>query len=129
STSSPRRRASDLGLVQGLAEPGDVLIALGRRGAERDQVIVVEVQPVGAELGQAVHRLYRVQRRTSLGPERVAGLPAHSAQAERELVGGGRSHGAHPLGFCLSSQLSPLTTTVTRAGRAVNRRAVPGWRR
>ena len=49
------------GRVQRLTEALDVALALGVRGSEGDQVVVVEGHAVGAELGQALHRLDRVE--------------------------------------------------------------------
>ena len=84
------------GLLQGLPEPLDVPLPLVAVGAEGDQVVVVEGDAVGAQLGQAVDRLHRVQRRPGGVAEGVPGRPAHGPQAEAELVlsgGAGLIHG------------------------------------
>ena len=46
----------------------------------------MEVDAVGAELGEAVHRLDRVERRADLVAERIAAAVADGPQAEREAV-------------------------------------------
>ena len=57
----------------------------GRR-AEGHEVVVVEVDAVGAELGQPVHRLDRVERRPHLVAERIAARVADGPQTEGEVV-------------------------------------------
>ena len=62
-TERAQRRKKRVGdLVEGGLEPSNVLVALLVVAAERDQVVVVEGHAVGAELGEPVHRLDRVQR-------------------------------------------------------------------
>ena len=53
----------DAGLVEGALEAGEDLVALGVVGAERDDVVVVERHVRGAQLGELVHRLDRVEPR------------------------------------------------------------------
>ena len=56
---------------------------LGVVTAERDEVVVVEGDAVGAELGEPVHGLDRVERRAGRVAERVAGLPARPSTGRR----------------------------------------------
>ena len=74
------------GLRERLLEVADDLLALGRGGVDRDQVVVVEVDAVGAHLGQQVHELHRRQDRADGLAERVAAGVADGPEAERELV-------------------------------------------
>ncbi len=74
-------------LVEGVLEASDVLLTSAFLGAEGDEVVVVEGDAVGAEVGQSVDRLDRIERRTRGVPERVASPVAHGPQPERELVG------------------------------------------
>ena len=59
-------------------------------GAEREDVVVVEGDAVGAELGEPVDRLGRVERRADRAAEHVDALPADRPQAEGEPVLAGR---------------------------------------
>ena len=56
----------------------------------------MEVDAVGAELGELVHARDRVERRAHLGAERIAAPVADRPQSEREVVlGPGRVAVAH----------------------------------
>jgi hypothetical protein len=79
-------RHDEAGLVQGGAEAGDQPVALGGVRAEGDEVVVVEGDAVGAQLGEAVHGLDGVQRGPGGVAEGVAGLPADGPESEGELV-------------------------------------------
>ncbi len=79
-------RHDQAGLVQGVLELRDDLVATAGVATERHQVVVVERDPVRAQLGQPVHRLDRVERTSGRVAERVAGRPADRPQAEGELV-------------------------------------------
>ena len=85
-----RRRHLDAhaGLGQRLLEPLEGRLA---GGVVRAQVVVVERDGRGAELGEPVHRLDRVERGADGAAEDVDALPAHGPEAEAELVvlGGG----------------------------------------
>ena len=83
-------RDDEAGLGQCVLEPGDLLVALGRVGAEWHQVVIVEGHAPGAEFVQLVHRLDRVEVGPGRVTERVAGLPADRPQPEAELVGRSR---------------------------------------
>ena len=72
--------------------------------AERDQVVVVEGHPGGAELGQPVHGLHRVERRPGRVAERVAAEPADRPQPEGEPVFLGRNRGESRHGSSTSVQ-------------------------
>ncbi len=80
-------RDDQAGLGQRVLEPGDLLVALARLGAERHQVVVVERHAPRAELAELVHRLDRVEVGAGRVTERVTGLPADRPQSEAELVG------------------------------------------
>ncbi len=95
-------RHHQAGLVQGRAEPLDVLVPRAVVAAERDQVVVVEGDAGSTQLGQPVHGLDRVDRRPGGVTERVAGLPAHGPEAEGEVVGRGGSQVAHVVGVLRS---------------------------
>src|SRR5438093_290116 len=62
----------------------------GLGGVEGEDVVVVEVHPVGAELGQLVHGPLGGHRRPHRAPEHVNSLPAHRPDAEREAILAGR---------------------------------------
>lgn len=103
-------RHGHAGGVQGLAEALDVLLALALGGPEGDQVVVVEGHAVGAQLGQALHRLDRVKGTPRGVAERVPSLPADGPEAEGEpVVGGGLV--AHRAAPCLKT----VSLTVSRA--------------
>ena len=70
---------------------------VGVVAAERDDVVVVEVDAVGAELGELLQRVHRVHRRPGRAAEGVDALPADGPQPEGELVlgGGGGDLDAH----------------------------------
>ena len=72
-----RHRHLHAGLVEGLAEALQDGLPLAVAGAEGHEVVVVEVDAVGAELGQPVHRVHRVERRPHLQAE---GIPARVAR-------------------------------------------------
>ena len=63
---------------------------VGVVAAERDQVVVVEVDAVGAELGELLQRVTGSIGGPGGVAERVAALPADGPQAEGELVVRGR---------------------------------------
>ena len=87
----------DPGVGQGLLEVLDDLVALGRRGVDRHEVVVVEVDAVGPHLGQQVDDLDRREHRAHRLAEGVAAGVADRPEAERELVlrlgGEGVAHG------------------------------------
>src|SRR3954471_8886302 len=76
----------EAGLGQGSFELVDDPGPLAAAGSGWDQVVVVELDAVRAELGEFVHRLYGCQDRPGGLAEQVAGLPADGPQAEAELV-------------------------------------------
>src|SRR5690606_22013231 len=82
--------ADHAGLVDGLLQPSDQLVALRLGGVEGDQVVVVEGEAPGAELLELAHGLEGVEVGPGSGAELVAGGPAHGPQAEGELVRRGR---------------------------------------
>src|SRR5690606_12164315 len=83
----------DAGLVGGLLEVGEDLLARGVVGPERDDVVVVEGDGPGAELGELRRVLARVEGGPGGRAELVVGGPADRPEAEGELVvGGGLAH-------------------------------------
>jgi hypothetical protein len=74
------------GLVERPAEVRLDALALGVVGFGREQVVVVEADPVRAQLGQLAHGVGRVQARPRLHAERVIPLVAHRPEPEGELV-------------------------------------------
>ncbi len=77
------------GCVECGAEPLDRLLAGGVAGAEGDQVVVVERDAVGAELGQPLDALDGIEGGPGGVAEGVPPLPADGPQAEGEPVRGG----------------------------------------
>src|SRR5689334_9586042 len=97
-------RDGQAGLRERVLEPGDQLGPVGLGRAERDQVVVVERHPGRAELGQPVHGLHRVERRSGRVAERVAAEPADRPQPESEPVFLGRNWGESRHGSSTSVQ-------------------------
>ncbi len=77
------------GVGEGLLEAVDLVLADGGRGTEREQVVIVEGEAVGAELGQARDRLDGVQRGAGRAAERVGPVVTDGPEAEGKFVGGG----------------------------------------
>ncbi len=73
-------------LFQGATEALNDGPAFCGRGAGRHEVVVVEVDAVGTERGEAVHGLDRIEGRPHLGPERIAAAVAHGPETEGEAV-------------------------------------------
>ena len=76
--------------VGGLLEPPSTLLPGRVVGVEREHVVVVEGDPPGAELGQALGVLPRVEGRAAGRAERVGARPADGPEAEGEPVFGAR---------------------------------------
>jgi len=76
-------------------EPGDDPVALGVVGVEGEDVVVVEGDAPGAELGELLGVLPGAQGGAGRLAEGIGGEPADRPQAERELVllGGLANHG------------------------------------
>jgi len=74
------------GLGQRPLEVGDDALALGGRGVNGHQVVIVEIDAIGAHFGQQVHDLHWRERIAHLHTERVAPPVAHRPQAEGEFV-------------------------------------------
>lgn len=106
-------RHREPGAVQGGPEALDDRVALGVRGAEGDQVVVVEGDAVRAEVGEPLDGLDGVERRAGRLAERVAALPADGPEAEGEAVlGGGGEELRHGVSFSCSRDLfSEITNT------------------
>jgi hypothetical protein len=143
-----RGRHDEPCLGQGLAERGDPLVPLGLAGTELEYVVVMEVDPVGAELGELAHRPLGGHGRPGGAAEHVDALPADGPDAEREPVfAGGRvtvgGHGSSP--FCRAApgagtrhrefetfrQLLPVLAGLrhrTAVGSEVSRRGLTWYR-
>ena len=72
--------------VERAAEIADDAVALGGRGVDGDQVVVVEVDAVGAELGEPVHARDGIERRPDAFAERIAAAVADRPESEGEFV-------------------------------------------
>ena len=81
-----RHRHDQALLVQRLLEIADDPVALGRRCIDRDQVIVMEVDPPGADLAQQLYQLHRRARFPHTHAKRVAAGVADRPQAKAEFV-------------------------------------------
>ena len=81
------------GLVRGVLEPTQPLPLGGLVGVEGEDVVVVEGDPPGAELGEPVGVLPGIEDRPGGRAERVDARPAHRPQSEGEpVVGCGSAH-------------------------------------
>ncbi len=69
-----------------LGELLDDAVALGGRGVDRHEIVVVEVDAPGADLAEQLRGLDRGQWRTDFGPERIAAAIGDGPQAEGKLV-------------------------------------------
>ena len=99
-----RGRDHEAGVGEALLEAGDDRVAGCVVAAERDHVVVVEVDAVGAEAGELLKGVDGVHRRAGGAAERVDPLPADGPETEGELVLGGRggdvgAHGVLPSGW------------------------------
>jgi hypothetical protein len=81
-----RHRNDEAGLLERRGEPVDLPLSFGVVAAERDQIVVVEGEPVGAEGGQLMNGFDRIERRPGGVAERIAGRPTDRPQSEREAV-------------------------------------------
>ena len=97
------------GGLERLLEARDDPLALGGRDAPGDQVVVVQADAPGAELGQLVHGVDGVDGLARRAAERIAAGVADGPQAEREaglgplaLPGGGLVLGGRHLGVSSS---------------------------
>ena len=93
-----RGRDGEAGVGEALLEAGDDRVALGLADAEGDHVVVVEVDAVGAQAGEALQRVDGIHVRTRRVAERVTARPGNGPQTEGELVlgDGGVTHQIHP---------------------------------
>src|SRR5579859_4431493 len=85
------------GAVQRGPERGDPRRLLRGPGLDGVEVVVVEVDAVGAELGQLVHGPLGRHRCPGGGPEHIGALPADGPDAEREPVSRYRPVAGHGL--------------------------------
>ena len=109
-TEEVRRHHRDLqtGLGERCLERLDPGAAFDVRGAEGDQVVVVEGQAVGTQLSEPVHRFHSVERGSGGRAEWVTGLPTDSPQPKGELVGrGGIGHVGLRVEICSVDKLRP----------------------
>ncbi len=93
------------GLLTGLLELAHDAVALGGRGVDRDQVVVVQVDAPGADFAQHGRDVVGRHGGAHGVAEGIAAAVAQRPQSERELVFGLRlvvrlfAHG-FPLRFC-----------------------------
>ena len=88
-------RDDQAGVGEGALEAVDLLLALGVGRAEGEEVVVVEGEAVGAELGELLDGVHGVEGRAGGAAERVGAVVADGPEAEGELVGGGGSGCRH----------------------------------
>ena len=74
------------GIVHGLAEVPHDAIPFGSRGIDGHQIVVVEVDAPGTNLGQHVDDFDRCHHPADRIAERIAADVAHSPQTKSELV-------------------------------------------
>src|SRR5690606_2199160 len=89
----------EAGLLGDVLELGEDGLALGGGGVEGHDVVVVEGEAPGTELGELADVGAELERRAGGRAELVLGLPTGGPQAEGELVvagGGGGSHSWAP---------------------------------
>src|ERR671910_690378 len=106
------------GLAERLAETREDALALARLGPERDQVVVVEADPVRAQVRQPADGFGRVQSRACGLAERIVPLVADCPEPKGELVlrtrrqiRRGRAH------LRLGCHLSPLSLAAVAISR------------
>ena len=75
-------RHDEAGVGERLLEAVDLLLALGVRRAEGEQVVVVEGEAVGAELGELLDGVDDVERVAGRAAERVGAVVADGPEAE-----------------------------------------------
>src|SRR5690606_71209 len=102
-----------------LLQAVDLLLPLGIRRSEGEEVVVVEGEAPGAEPGEAGDGLDDVERRASGPAEGVGAVVADGPQPEAEPVGGGGcgdGHGDSCVGTInvVASNLSQSTRHVKR---------------
>src|SRR5690606_23523363 len=123
------------GVVGGLLEAGEDPLALGVVRTEGHDVVVVEGDAPGAELGELGGVLPGVENRAAGGTELVLRGPADGPDAEGEaVVGGGLTHhGELLVEICFVAQLTSLGAALSsprepaaRAGDDVAQRGVSG---
>ena len=83
------------GLVESHLEAIDLGATIGVGRAEWNEIVVVEGDAVGPELGQLMHCADGIDRGTGGIAERITGLPTNGPQAEGEVVSGSGLTG-HP---------------------------------
>ena len=99
-TGSPNRFVVAIGTLtpescERLFELADDLVALGGGGVARNEIVVVQVHAVGAELTELADDLVRRDRWTNRIAEWVAAGIADGPEAKREVVLGFRSVVGH----------------------------------
>src|SRR5262249_42173812 len=78
-----------------LLELSDNALAIPGRGVDRPQVVVVEVDAVGAELGELLHAAHRRDPLADRLSERIAAGVAEGPETEGELVALLRGEAVH----------------------------------
>jgi hypothetical protein len=88
-----RHRHDDPVVAQRLLELGDDRVALLRTGVDRHEVLVVEIDAVGAHLGEQLDDLGRGEHRAHGCAEGITARIADGPETETELVRGARIEG------------------------------------
>ena len=81
-----RHRHADAAVVERRAEAPDDRVALGRRRAERHEVVVVQADAVRSQRSELAHALHGVERGARRLAERVAPDVAHGPETEGEAM-------------------------------------------
>ena len=119
----------EAGVGEALLEALDDGVARGVVAAEGDDVVVVEVDAVGAERGELLQRVDGVHLRPGGLTERVTPLPPDGPETEGELVLGGR--GGDVDAHAVPSVSVPESGPAVRCARGGRRRprGRGGWAR
>ena len=96
-------RDDEAGVGQGALEAVDLSLTFGIRRSEGEQVVVVESEAVGAELGELLDGVDDVKRWPGGSTERICPVVADGPEAEGELVGG--SGGGHDCSFARGTRI------------------------
>src|SRR5690606_20667557 len=115
---------------QRLLEVGDDAVPLACRGGDGYQVVVVQADPVGADLGQLAKDVVRVHLLPCWFTERVTAWVPNRPQAEREAVSGLRlvavGHDSSSARFVMSSALTRRPWCFVESPRYPQNSPAPG---
>ena len=92
-------RHDDPGVCHRLLEAVDLLLAFGVRGAEGEEVVVMEGEAVCAELSELLDRVDDVEGCARRAAEGVRAVVSHGPESEGELIVTGGSGDGHECSF------------------------------